>query len=79
MSLLKIIAWNCRGIGSSNALRHILLLLRSNNPDILILEETRVGSQYVERIIAKTNFTEKIVVEANRYSGEFGFYGTMLI
>lgn len=65
----KIIVWNCRGVGSRCAIQHLLLLLRSNNPDILILEETRVQSTYITNFISKTNFDAYLVVEARGFSG----------
>lgn len=68
MTLPKVIAWNCRGVGSQSALRH-LLLVRSNNPDILILEEPRVHSKFIARITASTRFNAHIVIEANGFSG----------
>lgn len=59
MILPKILAWNCRGVDSTYALRH-LLLMRSYNMDILILEETWVPSKLIDKIIAKSQFNTYI-------------------
>lgn len=69
MTFPRIIAWNCRGAGSRIALRHLILLVRTQNPDILILEETRVSSRYIDQITAQTRFTASIVSEAYGFSG----------
>lgn len=70
MILPKIITWNCRGVGSPVELRHLLLLVRSHNPDILILEETRVSSKFFDKITVKTHFNASLVAKANRFSGD---------
>lgn len=68
MSFPSIIAWNCTGVGSNIALRHLLLLLQQHNPNILILVETRVHSNFIDRIRRRTNFSNYIVSEAIGFS-----------
>lgn len=68
MTLPKVVVWNCRGAGTQVAFRHLLLLVRRYNPDILILEETRLASNYIDKIIAKTRLNASIVSEAHGFS-----------
>lgn len=70
MILSKIITCNCRGAGSGVALRHLLLLVRSHDPDVLILKETRVSSTFIQRFLTKN--------ETSGFYGVFGFFGTSL-
>lgn len=69
MTLPKIVAWNCKGVGSLNVLRHLLFLIKCNNSDILILVETHVDSRYVSHILEKTHFTHFMAAEAIAFSG----------
>lgn len=52
------------------ALRYLMLLVKSNEPDILILEEPRCSSSAMNKIKQKTNFSGSIVVEAVSFLGE---------
>lgn len=69
MILQKIIAWNCRGAGSSCAMRHLFLLLRKHCPDILILLETRFSSATLESILPKSRMDSFVVSEAVGFVG----------
>lgn len=69
MMSINIIAWNCRGTGSRTFLRHLKLLINRYKSNILVLIETRVNSVFADKIVDITNFSDKIVVEAVRFSG----------
>lgn len=60
MLIPKILVWNYRDAGSSNALRHLILLIKINSLDILILSETRCSSSAIDRIRNKSYFNQKI-------------------
>ena len=38
---MKIISWNARGLGSSNNRRVVKDFLRSENPDVVMIQETK--------------------------------------
>lgn len=41
-----VVFWNCRGAGSIQSVRHLNILMRQYQPNIVILVETRVhGNQ----------------------------------
>lgn len=69
MLLPQLVAWNCRGSGSVVALRHLMLLIKINKPDILILEELRCSSSAMDKIKQKMKFSGSIVVEVVGFSG----------
>lgn len=64
-----IVSWNCRGIGSKLAVRHLLDLVKSVTPNILILIETRVSSSFIYSFVGRTAFTHFVAVEANDFAG----------
>lgn len=69
MSAPKIIAWNCRGVGSKVALQHLLMSLRTHVPNILILCETQVPSTTIQRILNKSHLDKFIVSEVLGFIG----------
>lgn len=69
MSAPKIIAWNCRDVGSKVALQHLLISLRTHVPNILILCETQVPSTTIQRILNKSHLDKFIVSEALGFIG----------
>ena len=38
---MKIISWNARGLGSRNKRRVVKDFLRSKNPDVVMIQETK--------------------------------------
>lgn len=70
MSIHVILAWNCRGASFLIALRHLKLLCQSNNPDILILEETWCPSCSINKLCRSLNFTHNFVAKAMGFSGD---------
>lgn len=62
-------AWNCRGESFLTALRHLSLLIKTNQPDILILVETRCPINVIDKIMNTTQFNSFVATEV------VGFYG----
>ena len=40
--MLKIISWNCKGLGGLNNVEAIKDIIKSEKPDILLLQETKM-------------------------------------
>jgi exonuclease III len=53
---MKILSWNCRGLGSPQAVRALLRLTRIENPQIVFLMETRLKANEVESVRNKLGF-----------------------
>lgn len=64
-----MLAWNCRGACSRAFHRHLRDLLQVQKPDILILLETRCGSDVVHEIFKYSGFTAFIISKACGYAG----------
>ncbi|PNT67454.1 hypothetical protein BRADI_3g27555v3 [Brachypodium distachyon] len=47
---MEIVSWNCRGLGNRPAVRRLLELQKSENPDMVFLSETRLVKSKLERI-----------------------------
>ncbi|XP_028121413.1 uncharacterized protein LOC114318678 [Camellia sinensis] len=66
---MKVLVWNCRGAGNDATFRTICELVRSYDPVILVLLETRVASQKAKRIIRRTRLSDMAAVEATGFAG----------
>jgi exonuclease III len=53
---MKILSWNCRGLGQPSATRALKKLLQSHHPDVVFLMETK---------LQKSDFPNKL-----RYIGD---------
>lgn len=63
-----IIVWNRRGAESQIAFRHLVQLIRSNDPDILIFLETRFDSSFIWNVEARIKFNKYIVSQAHDFT-----------
>jgi exonuclease III len=41
--MMKIVSWNCRGLGSNHKKEELKKLLQVEKPSILMLQETKLG------------------------------------
>ena len=57
---MKLISWNCRGLGNGPVVRSLLELGRVEDPDVLFLAETRLTEKELDRFrwtLGLTNMT----------------------
>lgn len=59
---IKLLSWNCRGLGSPCAAQALLRLIRLENPTMIFLMETRLKDKEVHVIKFKTCFNNYVVV-----------------
>ena len=71
---MKIIAWNCRGLGNSLAIRSLLNLQRKENPDILFLSETKMDERRIESLRCRLGLTNLVVKDYKGKSGGLAIF-----
>ena len=66
---MNILMWNCRGALNPNFKRRIYEMAINHKPAIMVITETKVGGDRVERIIADLPFDGFITTETIGYAG----------
>lgn len=60
---MKLLSWNCRGLGSPRAVRLFGDLLKSHNPDFVFLSETLVETKVIKEVVDKFGFFDFFAVD----------------
>ncbi|KAL5699305.1 hypothetical protein ACHQM5_030229 [Ranunculus cassubicifolius] len=71
---MKILAWNCRGIGNDPTVRHLKDLIRKEKPYILFLSETLVSNDHVNIIRISRLFDNFVAVSSRKTSGGLSLF-----
>jgi exonuclease III len=71
---MKIIAWNCRGLGNGPAVRSLLALQKEEDPDILFLCETKMNRSKIEGLRWMIGLTNMVVKDCNGRSGGLAIF-----
>jgi hypothetical protein len=66
---MKILALNCRGLGSAAAVRALRANQEQNNPQVMFLSETHLDKIGAERLRMQTCMDGMIVAEIDGRSG----------
>ena len=67
--IMNIIVWNCRGVLKPNFQSHVRDLVRTHNPSILVVMETRVGGDRAKEIINRLPFDGFIYTDTLGFAG----------
>jgi exonuclease III len=70
---MKIIAWNCRGLGYGPTVRG-LLNIQKEDPDILFLTETKMDRGGIEGLRWRLGFTNMVVKDCKGKSGGLAIF-----
>ncbi|CAN0876963.1 hypothetical protein LINGRAHAP2_LOCUS11596 [Linum grandiflorum] len=62
-----VLAWNCRGLGNTRAVRVLGELIKAHRPDVVFLSETLVSNQKMEEVRVKIKFEGCFAVAARDY------------
>ncbi|CAM8956310.1 unnamed protein product [Rhodiola kirilowii] len=71
---MKILSWNCRGLGSSSAVRALKEVIRSSCPLVVGLIETKCGSSRCEIVRVNLGFDCCFAVPARGRSGGLALF-----
>ena len=66
---MSVLAWNCRGLGSTPAVRLLTEEARSKNPTLVFLAETKAQLSRIKGLQQKLELTQGIVVPSDGRSG----------
>lgn len=66
---MKLLHWNCQGLGSTLTVHHLKDIRRTHNTDIMLLVETKNVDKYVNSVIKDLGYTHSFVVSARGSSG----------
>jgi exonuclease III len=58
---MKILAWNCRGLGNDPTIRGLLNLQKEEGPDIMFLTETKMDRNMIEELWWRLGLTNLVV------------------
>ena len=71
---MKIIEWNCRGLGNGPAIRSLLSLQKEEDPDILFLSETKMDKGKIEWLRWRMGLTNLVVKDCEGRSGGLAIF-----
>lgn len=66
---MKILVWNCRGLGLTSTVGELKDLVRSLNPEVVLLCETKKRTPAVEKLRWSLGFSNGVAVNCNGRSG----------
>lgn len=70
---MKVITWNIRGMNNIHKLDIVRNFVREHKPDILVLQETKMEKEKVEKLKSSNNYC----IMASSFEGTFG--GMMIL
>lgn len=73
---MKLVGWNCRGMGNRPAVRGLLDLQKSEGMDVLFLSETKLDTRRMQRFRWMLGLTGMVVKDCvGKGGGELQCYG----
>jgi len=62
---MRVLAWNCRGLGNPRAVRALRGLVKDEDPDIIFLSETKRKATEMERIRRRLGLSNRLCVDCS--------------
>ena len=71
---MRILSWNCRGVGRALTIRAIKTLARSEGPDVLFLSKTKINSPKVDRLKRSLGFADSFCLDYVGRAGDLALF-----
>ena len=71
---MKILHWNCQGLGSSLTITHLEDIRKAHSPDVMLLVETKNVDKVVYKLAKDIGYQNAFVVPAVESSGGAAFF-----
>jgi exonuclease III len=71
---MRILIWNCRGLGQPRTVQELARLVREYKPDLVFLSETRQNKIIVERVCNRVGFSNCLPVCVEGKGGGLALY-----
>lgn len=71
---MKIISWNCQGLGNLQTIRELCRLAKQKKPIMVFLMETKLQKVKMESIRCKLGFENMFVVDSIGKSGGIALF-----
>lgn len=62
-SAMKLLAWNCQGVGNPLTFRNLKELVKFHSPDCIFLMESRINFNRIDAICKVLGFSKVVTVE----------------
>lgn len=66
---MKLLHWNCQGLGGDLTIPHLNDIRKSHNLDVILLVETKNVDTYVNNLVKDLEYKNSFVIPAKGSSG----------
>lgn len=73
---MKIICWNCHGLGNPQSVNALYVMVRAQDPNVLFLSEMKLRRGFIEAIRRRLDYLNVLEVERDELKGGLAMFWT---